>query len=86
MISEGSIRRMEYKNIKTALDFTKLDDIWTRKSLSIVGLKLKSVDFIRIDDMTIKKSITCTRSFDKMVTEIEEIKTRVANYTAHTLC
>ncbi len=88
-ISRGAMRRMEYKNIKTALDFTKLDDVWTKKNLSIVGLKLKKelegVDCIRIDDMTVKKSIACTRSFDKMVTDIEEMKKRVANYTAHAL-
>lgn len=88
-ISRGFIKRMEYKNIKSALDFTKLDDIWTKKNLHIVGLKLKKelegIDCIKIDDMTVKKSIACTRSFDKMVTDFEELKRRTANYTAHAL-
>jgi len=86
-ISSGFIKRMEFKNIKSAYDFTLLDDFWTKKHLSIVGLKLKQelqgTDCIKIDDMAIKKSIACTRSFDVMVTELEELKKRIANYTAH---
>lgn len=86
-VSRGFMRKLEHKNVKTALDFTMLEDDWTKKHLSIVGLKLKkeleSLDCLRIDDMTTKKSIACTRSFDVMITDLSEVKKRVANYTAH---
>jgi len=73
-------------NVKNAWDFIQLPDDYARRKMSVVGLRLKrdlsgetTLDF---EDIKNKKNIAVTRSFEKMYGDLEDLKERVATYTA----
>lgn len=77
-------RRLKGLNVKTAYDFTQLDEVWIRKKMSVVGLRLKrdlqgkkNIDFEKVQS---KKNIATTRSFEKNYTELKELKERVTTF------
>lgn len=88
----GIGRRWEEKlkavQIVTAADFARQQESWVRMAFNIVGQRtwkeLNGTDCIPIDDMekTTKKSICTSRSFPGMLTNMQDIRTHVANYAA----
>lgn len=73
--------------IKTAWDFRSSSDEWIRKKMGVVGLRiameLRGVSCIPFDEApSAKQSITCSRTFGRPVTEIEELAEAVASYAA----
>lgn len=74
--------------ITTAWDFARQPESWIRTTFNIVGQRtwkeLNAIDCIPIDDMDMvrKKSICTSRSFPNMLTQLDDIKTHVANYAA----
>ena len=76
--------RLREQGVKSAYDFTQLSDAWVQKQLSIVGLRLKrdlsGIPTLDLDDIQPKKNIATTRSFERNLKKLEEIKERVATF------
>lgn len=84
-IGKGNQKRLQERGVVKAFDFTQLSDDWTRKNMSIVGLRLKhdlegkpSLDIE--DDSVKKKNIATTRSFDYDYKDYEYVKERVITF------
>jgi DNA polymerase V len=85
-IGRKHAQRLKAKNVHTAYDFMQLSDDWVRKEMAVVGLRLKhELEGKPTLDLEIpknKKMIATTRSFEKPMTQWEEISERVATFTA----
>ena len=73
-------------NVKNAWDFIQLPNEYAQKQMSVVGLRLKrdlsgesTLDFEEVKN---KKNIAVTRSFDKMYSDFNDLRERVATYAA----
>ncbi|AOW20929.1 Y-family DNA polymerase [Urechidicola croceus] len=78
-------KRLKSQRIKTAYDFSKLNDEWVRKNFSITELNLKKdlegKPTLKLEDTSgAKKSIATTRSFEYTFSYIEDIKERVSTF------
>ena len=85
-IGRQHTKRLKAIGVHNAYQFTQLGDVWVRKNMSVVGLRLKndllgisSIDFEEVKD---KQNIACTRSFEKMYTNINDIQERVSTFSA----
>ncbi len=72
-------------NVKTAWDFTQLQNAWVKKRMTVVGLRVKmELEGISCLEMELipaaKKAICTSRSFGEPQTELEPIKEAVATY------
>ena len=75
-------------NILTAYDFTKPQhEAWIRKEMGVIGMRLKYelegksvLDLEPIREQ--KKSIATTRSFPKQISEFDDLRERVATFSA----
>ena len=77
-------KRLLNINVKNAWDFTQLPNEYVLKKMSVVGLRLKrdlsgesTLDFEEVKN---KKNIAVTRSFDKMYSDFDDLRERVATY------
>ena len=79
-------KRLKNCNIKKAYDFINLPDDWVRKQMSVVGLRLKkelegkSVLSLE-ENRSPKKTIATTRSFEKNITDFQNLKERVSTFS-----
>ncbi len=77
-------KKLIINNVKTAYDFTLLDDHWISKHLSIVGLRLKhdlcGIPTLDLADFQPKKSIATTRSFETNYTEFDQLRERISTF------
>ncbi len=77
-------KRLIAKGIKTAYDFTQLSDVWVKKHMAIVGIRLKKdlegIPTIKMEDVKRKKSIATTRTFERNHTDIADIQERVSTF------
>ena len=79
--------KLESAGIKTALDFASHPSSWVRATFNNVVImrtwrELNSEDCIVVEDMANKKSICTSRSFPKLVADIETLRTNVSNFAA----
>ena len=83
-IGRQHAKRLQAINITTAYQFTQLSDLWVKKHMSVIGLRLKKEllgeSVLDLEQIQRKKSIATTRSFDKTYTEFEDIKERVSTF------
>ena len=79
-------KRLLSIGVHNAYQFTQLNDSYVRKFFTVVGLRLKrdleGLPTIQDEDVQPKKNIACTRSFDKMMTEMDDLRERVSTFTA----
>ncbi|QQS31135.1 MAG: Y-family DNA polymerase [Sphingobacteriales bacterium] len=79
-------KRLNGIGVKTAYDFTQLDEVWVKKHLTIVGLRLKrdlqGIPTIELEDVQPKKNIATTRSFEKNYTGFDQLQERVSTFAA----
>jgi len=80
-------KRLQLQNVRTAYDFTQLPDTWVRKQMSVVGLRLKKdlegeATLLLEEGVASKKAIATTRSFDKNITELADLKERVSTFAS----
>ena len=81
-------RNLEYFGIHTAYDFTQRPKSWVRAKFHVTGertwTELRGESAIDVDglDAVEKKTIVTSRSFPAMLTDIEDIRSNVANYAA----
>ena len=83
-IGRQHARRLENMNVKTAYEFTLLNDEVVKKNMSIVGLRLlkelQGISCLDIEMPSDKKNIATTRSFDKNYSDYELVKERVVTF------
>ena len=83
-IGRQNAKRLQKVNIKTAYDFTQLNDDWVKKNMSIVGLRLKKellgIPCLQLEEVVDKQNIATTRSFDKNLIDYESIHERVTTF------
>ena len=83
-IGRQHTKRLNGIGVKTAYDFTQLDEVWVKRHLTIVGLRLKldlqGIPTIELEDVQPKKNIATTRSFDKNYTEFSQLQERVSTF------
>lgn len=79
-------KRLLNINVKNAWEFIQLPNEYAQKQMSVVGLRLKrdlsgesTLDFEEVKN---KKNIAVTRSFDKMYSDFDDLRERVATYAA----
>lgn len=73
--------------ITTAFQLRGVEDIWIRKHLGIVGIRLvqelRGLSCLPLEQCpSSKQSLTCSRSFGKSVTTLTEMEEAVSAYTA----
>ena len=80
-----AMRLKRYK-VDKAYDFIILPDDWVRKQMSIVGLRLKKElegkSVLSLEESrSPKKAIATTRSFEKNLTDFEDLKERISTFS-----
>ena len=78
--------RLKSYKIDRAYDFINLPDDWVRKQMSVVGLRLKKElegeSVLSLEESrSPKKAIATTRSFEKNITDFEDLKERVSTFS-----
>lgn len=83
-IGRQHARRLSAMGVKTAHDFTQMEDAWVQKNMAIVGLRLKrdlcGIRTLDLEEVTVKKNIATTRSFSNNITEYDELCERVTSF------
>lgn len=84
-IGRQHAKRLEKVGVKTAYDYTLLDDNWIQQNMSIVELRLKKEllgeCILSLEIPKAKKSIATTRSFEKNYTTLEELTERISTFS-----
>jgi len=80
-------KKMQAKNIKTAFDFTlPHNESFIRKEMGVVGMRLKyeleGKSVLEMEEPKAKKNIAVTRSFEKDITDFNELKERVVTFAS----
>lgn len=77
-------KRLQTIGIKTALDFTLLDDRWVQENMAIVGLRLKrdleGKPTLDLEEAQQKKNIAITRSFEGNHAERDFLEERISTF------
>jgi len=77
-------RKLNDMGIQTAYEFIQMDDHTVRKKFTVVLLRLKydlqGTPVLSLEEIKDKKSISVTRSFEKLYTEYEDVKERVSSF------
>lgn len=83
-IGRQHAKRLQQHHVYAAIDFVRLSDLWIKKNMSVVGLRLKKElegkPSMKIEQPVAKQSIAVTRSFDKMYTTFDELKERIVTF------
>ena len=83
-IGRQHTKRLQAIGVRTAYDFTMLDDSFVRKQMSVVELRLKQdlqgIPTIKMEEVQAKQSIATTRTFERNYTELKDIKERVTTF------
>ena len=79
--------RLQALGVKTAYDFAQHHETWVRATFNNIVIlrtwkELNGIDAVPNEEMAKKKSICTSRSFSGMLTELDDIRTHVANYAA----
>lgn len=80
-------KKMQAKGILTAYDFILPHNDWfIRKEMGVVGMRLKlelqGESVLVIDEPKTKKSIAVTRSFEREITDFNELKERLVTFAS----
>lgn len=77
-------KRLQAIGVKTALDFTLLDDRWVQDNMAIVGLRLKrdleGKPTLDLEEAQQKKNIAITRSFEGNHAERDFLEERISTF------
>lgn len=83
-IGRQHAKRLQSVGVKTAFDFTQLEDLWVKRNMSIIGLKLKhdlqGIPILDLDEVSPKKTIAITRSFESNLVLYEDVKERLNTF------
>ncbi len=83
-IGRKHAKRLQAIGVKTALDFTLLDDRWVQDNMAIVGLRLKrdleGKPTLDLEEAQQKKNIAITRSFEGNHAERDFLEERISTF------
>ena len=79
--------KLQALGVQTAYDFAVHHGDWVKHTFNNIVIyrtwqELNGIDAVPNEEMTKKKSICTSRSFNGMVTDLDTLKTHVANYAA----
>lgn len=84
-IGRQHAKRLTNMGVKSAYDYTMLNDSWIKKNMAIVGLRLKcdlsGQKTLSLEETKSKRNIATTRSFDRNVTEFDDLRERVTSFS-----
>lgn len=76
--------RLKSYGVKTAFDFTQLNDSWIKKNMSIVEFRLKQdlsgIPIFDLDKVKPRKNIATTRSFERNLVDYDDLKERIVTF------
>jgi DNA polymerase V len=76
--------RLKSYGVKTAFDFTQLNDSWIKKNMSVVELRLKQdlsgIPMFDLERIKPRKNIATTRSFERNLVDYQELKERIVTF------
>ncbi|SMC81524.1 Y-family DNA polymerase [Moheibacter sediminis] len=79
-------KKLIYKGINNAYEFTQLPDDFVRREFSIVALRLKQelqgTSTLTLDEISQKKSIATTRTFERSVKDFQDVKERISTFSS----
>lgn len=86
-IGHRQAAKLEKLGVKTAYDFTQLSGVWVRKNMTVVGERtwkeLRGISCIDMESAPpAKKQICTSRSFGKMLTNIDTIAEAIATHAS----
>jgi DNA polymerase V len=85
-IGRKHAKKLKLKNVTNAYQFTQLPDVWVRKEMAVVGLRLKhdleGKPTLDLEEAKDRKMIATTRSFERRYTSFEQISERISTFTA----
>lgn len=86
-IGRRQAAKLQKEGIKTAYDFTRLSGSWVRKNMTVVGERtwkeLQGISYIDMETAPpAKKQICTSRSFGKMLTDIDTISEAIASHAS----
>lgn len=86
-IGRRSAKKLNYMGIKTAYDFTMLDEKTVRQWLSVTGLRtqkeLKGISCIQMEELPMKQSICTSRSFaEQGISEQNALEEAIATFAS----
>ncbi|WP_196888497.1 Y-family DNA polymerase [Aureivirga sp. CE67] len=83
-IGRRHAKRLRNIQVTNALQFTELPDEWVRRNMTVVGLRLKhdleGKPTLDLEEPNSKKMIATTRSFDRMLSDFDDIRERVSTF------
>ena len=83
-------KKLKLINVNTAFDFIQPQyENWIKREMGVIGMRLKSElegkSVLNIEELIVnKKSIAITRSFEKKLTHLDDLKERVSTFA--TVC
>ena len=86
-IGRRQATKLEKQRVKTAYDFTQLPGSWVRKNMTVVGERtwkeLRGISCIDMESVPpAKKQICTSRSFGKMLTDIDTMAEAIATHAS----
>lgn len=86
-IGRRQAAKLEKQEVKTAYDFTQLSGSWVRKNMTVVGERtwkeLRGISCIDMESAPLAKKQICTsRSFGKMLTDIDTMAEAIATHAS----
>jgi len=79
-------KRLTSLGVNTAYQFTQLEDLWIKKHMAIVGIRLKrdlcGIETLALEEVQAKKNIATTRSFDRNICDLPNLEERVASFAS----
>lgn len=86
-IGRRQAAKLQKQGIKTAYDFTRFSGAWVRKNMTVVGERtwkeLHGISCINMENAPpAKKQICTSRSFGKMLTDIDTISEAIASHAS----
>ncbi|WP_395077149.1 Y-family DNA polymerase [Flavobacterium sp.] len=79
-------KKLKLINVNTAFDFIQPQyESWIKREMGVIGMRLKSElegkSVLNIEELIVtKKSIAITRSFEKKLTNLDDLKERVSTF------
>lgn len=86
-IGRRQAAKLEKQGVKTAYDFTQLSGAWVRKNMTVVGERtwkeLRGISCMDMESVPpAKKQICTSRSFGKMLTDIDTMAEAIATHAS----
>lgn len=85
-IGRRSIKTIDYQGVKTALDYTRLPEVWINRQFGVTGLRtwkeLNGIPAITIAGHELQKSIMYSRTFAHMTSSKIVLLRELSNYAS----